>query len=71
MPVNINGETYYQTHEACEMIGVSRNTLYHLIERTIFRNTERRDYHGWRLFTMEDINQLRSQTNRINLISVK
>jgi hypothetical protein len=71
MTVEIDGETYYRTHEVCELIGVSRNTLYNLAERTIFRDIERRDYRGWRLFTLHDIDQLRSLTNKINLVSVK
>jgi hypothetical protein len=71
MPVQIDGETYYRTHEVCELVAISRNTLFNLVERTIFRDVERRDYRGWRLFTLEDINQLRSKTNKINLIRTR
>lgn len=27
MPINIDGETYYSTDEACNYLGVSRDTL--------------------------------------------
>jgi len=68
MTTRINGQTYYRTSEACRMVGVSRNTLYRLVRLTVFSKAERRDHRGWRLFTREDINQLKERVNRIELV---
>jgi len=68
MPVNINGQDYYRTNEVCRMISVSRNTLFRLANKSIFNEAERRDIRGWRLFTLDEINSLNANMNRINLI---
>jgi DNA-binding transcriptional MerR regulator len=68
MTTRINGQTYFRTSEACRMVGVSRNTLYRLVRLTVFNEAERRDHRGWRLFTREDIDQLKAQVNRIDLV---
>ncbi len=68
MTAKINGETYYRTNEVCRMVGVSRNTLFRLVRQSVFNEVERRDHRGWRLFTDDDIAQLRTRINRIDLI---
>jgi DNA-binding transcriptional MerR regulator len=65
MTTRINGQIYYRTSEACRMVGISRNTLYRMVRLTVFNEAERRDHRGWRLFTREDIIQLKAQVNRI------
>jgi hypothetical protein len=70
MTAKINGQIYYRTNEACRMIGVSRNTLYRLVRESVFNEVERRDHRGWRLFTGEDIDQLKARVNRIDLIKI-
>ena len=59
MSLVINGQTYYRTAEAFRMIGVSRNTLYRWLQKGILNGVEHRDSRGWRLFTQEEIEELR------------
>lgn len=65
MPVNINGRTYYRTAEVYRMIGISRNTLYRWLERGVLGQDELRDRRGWRLFTGDEVDRLKSETQRI------
>ena len=58
MSLVINGQTYYRTVEAFRMIGVSRNTLYRWLQKGILNGVE--DSRGWRLFTQEEIEELRN-----------
>ena len=69
MPIMLNGETYYRTAEVCRMIGISRNTLFRWLREGVFREAERRDRRGWRLFTEEEVSRLRAEVNRINKTS--
>ena len=65
MPVVIDGRIYYRTAEAFRVIGVSRNTLYRWLQKGVLNGIERRDSRGWRLFTQEEIDQLRKTINSI------
>ena len=65
MPVTINDQTYYRTREVYGMLGVSRNTLYRWLHKSILGETELRDSRGWRLFTRDEINKLRTAINRV------
>ncbi|MFC2024037.1 MerR family transcriptional regulator [Chloroflexota bacterium] len=65
MATNINGRTYYRTAEACNIVGVSRNTLFRWLENGLIGENERRDRRGWRLFTEDEIRRLRIEANRI------
>jgi hypothetical protein len=55
MPVEINGQTYYRTAEACRMIGLSRTTFFRRLKEGIFKEPECRDRRQWRLFTKDEI----------------
>jgi hypothetical protein len=68
MPRSINGQKYYRTAEVCKMVGVSRNTLFSLAEKLVFRDAERRDSRGWRLFTEADVLTMKGHVDRINLV---
>ena len=68
MSVVINGQTYYRTAEAFRMIGVSRNTLYRWLQKGILSGVEHRDSRGWRLFTREEIEELKEAINHITNI---
>jgi DNA-binding transcriptional MerR regulator len=66
MPIKINGETYYNTLEACEKTGISRATMFRWLKRGILQNNFK-NQSGWRIFTEEDINEIRAQTNIIQV----
>ena len=65
MPVTINGQTYYRTSEACQIVGISRTTLLRWLRQGNFKTRDHRDRRSWRLFTQEDINQLNLEANRV------
>ncbi len=69
MSVVLNAQKYYRTAEVCRMIGVSKNTLFRWLKKFIFSEVERRDSRGWRLFTEEEVEKLRKEISRVNLIS--
>ncbi len=71
MPVTINGEKYYRTAEVYRTVGVSRNTLYHLLQRGILGKYELRDRRGWRLFTRDDMDKLLAENSRIARVDRK
>ncbi len=65
MVVAINGKTYYRTSEVCQIIGISRNTLFRWLKTKHLGIRERRDRRGWRLFTENEVNRLKAEANRI------
>jgi len=65
MPVRINGQTYYQTAEACRMVGISKNTFLRWIREGMFADVELRDRRGWRLFSDDDLDRLRAEVCKI------
>jgi len=64
MPKEIDGKTYYLTSEACEVAGISRQALFRWIRDGFIEDVELRDRNGWRLFTEEEIQKLKAETNR-------
>lgn len=66
MPVDIGGQTYYRTAEACARARVSRATLFRWLKAGILA-TSRRDRRGWRLFTEEDMNAILAESNRVDI----
>lgn len=69
MPIVITGKTYYRTAEACQMAGISKNTLFRWIRDELFTDVKQRDRRGWRLFTEEEIETLKAEYNRIQLMN--
>ncbi len=69
MPIVINDETYYRTAEVCGMIGISRNTLFRWLKERIVSDVEYRDWRGWRLFTLAQLETIRAKTNHVTAIS--
>ena len=65
MPVIINGQTYYQTAEACRMVGISKNTILRWIREGMFADVELRDRRGWRLFSDDDLDRLKAEVYKI------
>ena len=69
MSVVIDNQTYYRTAEVCQIVGISRNTLFRWLKEGIFSDVEYRDCRGWRLFTLAQTETIRKKTNHI--IAVK
>jgi len=67
MPVTINGQTYYRTTEACQMIGISRTTLLRWLKQKSLNISEYRDRRKWRLFTEIEIKELDQEANRVTI----
>ena len=66
MPIIINGQTYYRTSEACRVAGISKATLFRWLKAGILEDIMRRDRKGWRLFTQDDINGIKSEATKIS-----
>ena len=64
MAVKVNGQTYYRTAEVCRMVGISRTTLFRWLKGGVSAEAEHRDRRGWRLFTEDEIDRLKTEVNR-------
>jgi len=53
------------------MTGISRNTLFAMAKSGFFREPEKRDWRGWRLFTGSQVNQLMTKTGKVTEIIYK
>jgi len=65
MPVELNGQRFYRTAEACRIAGVSKNTFFRWIKAGSFPEVEHKDRRGWRLFTEDELEKLTAEVNRI------
>ncbi len=61
MARRINGKIYYRTSEACKMAGISKATLFRRFSEGIIDDTAQKDENGWRLFSEEDIERIKSE----------
>lgn len=68
MPVVVNNQTYYRTAEVCRMAGISRSTLFRWLREGVVCDVAYRDWHGWRLFTTEQVDTIRTKTNYVTAI---
>lgn len=66
MPVTLNGQTYYQTHEACHIAGTSKNTFFRWVKEGRFPDTQLRDRRGWRLFDEHEVEELKAEVDRVS-----
>lgn len=71
MPVVIQGETYYRTAEVCRMAGISRNTLFRWLKERVFSDVEYRDWRGWRLFTLAQVEAIKRNSQHITAFPLK
>ena len=60
----INGKTYYITSEACRMAGISKATLFRWLKAGVLDDVVHKDRRGWRLFTKDDVDRIRSEATR-------
>ena len=66
MPIEIDGQTYYKTLEACEKSGISRPTLFRWLKAGVL-GVSYKNRRGWRLFTEEDLNKIRAEARTIKV----
>jgi predicted site-specific integrase-resolvase len=64
--MEINGQMYYRTSEACKKAGISRATLFRWLKLGILEK-HYKDRRGWRIFTEEDVNKIRAEAKRIKV----
>jgi excisionase family DNA binding protein len=64
--MEIDGKMYYRTSEACKKTGVSRATLFRWLKAGILEK-HYKDRRGWRIFTEDDLNIIRSEARRIKV----
>ena len=69
MPVVIEGQTYYRPAEVRRMVGICRNTLLKWAKTDkVLTKTEYRDFRGWRLYTVTQVQQLKAKMGKISII---
>ena len=66
MAIEINGKTYYRTAEICAKAGISRATLFRWLKAGVLKKTYR-DRRGWRMFTENDLNTMRAESEIIKV----
>ena len=66
MAIRINDQTYYRTSEACQRAGISKATLFRWFKVGIIEDVVPRDRKGWRLFTQDDINRIKSEASKVS-----
>jgi len=64
MPISINDHTYYMLAEACDITGTNRNTVLRWIREGRFNDVKTRDRNGWRLFSEDDLERLKTEVNK-------
>ena len=66
MTVKVNGQTYFRTADVCRLVGISRTTLFRWLNEGMLSDAISRDRRGWRLFTEDEVNTLKTEAERIN-----
>jgi len=66
MPIEIDGQKYYRTSEACAKAGVSRATLFRWLKAGILEKSYR-DRRGWRIFTEDNLSKIQAEATRIKV----
>ena len=66
MPVQIDGQTYYRTTEACVKVGISRATLFRWLKAGVLEKRFK-DRRGWGIFTEKDIDKIKGEAGRIEI----
>jgi DNA-binding transcriptional MerR regulator len=67
MTTEINGQMFYGTSEACKLAGISRFTFLRLVREKKIVDVRHRDQNGWRLFTDQDVNRIKTRKTAIKL----
>ena len=69
MPIIVHNQTYYRTAEVCQLVRISRNTLYRWLKHGVLGEVELRDRRGWRLFNKRELGLLKEEVNRTAMIN--
>jgi excisionase family DNA binding protein len=64
--IEIDGQIYYRTSEACKKTGVSRATLFRWLKGGILEK-HYKDRRGWRIFKEEDLNKISAEAKKIKV----
>ena len=64
MAIEIEGQVYYRTSEACQITGISRSTLFRWLKMGVLNKTYK-DRRGWRIFSKEDLKKIQIEATRI------
>lgn len=67
MSIELNGQTFYKTSEACQIAGISRATLFRWLREGIIEDTAHKDRRGWRLFSIDEINKIKEEVGRVTI----
>ena len=70
MPLKLDGQIFYNTHEACKLAGTNRFTFLRWVRQKRYPDVGHRDRNGWRLFTEDDIQRLKIEVNRIEKVDI-
>ncbi len=65
MPFTANDQTYYRTAEVCRMTGIGKTTFFRWLKEGTLNEPKYRDRRGWRLFTSDEIDQIRAEVNKV------
>ncbi len=66
MPIEIEGQIYFRTSEACRKTGISRATLFRWLKAGILEKSYK-DRRGWRMFTEENLKKIQTEAKRIEV----
>jgi DNA-binding transcriptional MerR regulator len=66
VPIEIAGQTYYKTSEACVKARISKATLFRWLKSGVIRKSHR-DRRGRRLFTEDDMNTILAESDRVDV----
>jgi len=65
MPIEIDGKVYYRMQEAYREANIGRSTLLRWLKRGVIEEPIR-DRRGWRIFSKEDLERIKSEIKRIS-----
>ena len=66
MAIEIDGQKYYRTSEACKRTGISRATLFRWLKAGILEKYHK-DRRGWMMFREEDLNKIREEVRKVRV----
>jgi predicted site-specific integrase-resolvase len=66
LAIEIDGQKYYRTSEACRKTGISRATLFRWLKAGILEKYHK-DRRGWMMFREEDLNKIRAEVRKVRV----